>query len=148
MLTRARQGKRDTASHSRGLLLFSVGGRQLAARMEEVVGVRPWTASIPVAGETPFVSEIVRHGQVVLPVFNLAGRLHVSIEGGQPWCLVAKHPLGHMAICIDDEMPVLLPYDSTNLQTYRGNDLPAEESYKVGMEQIPILRMSQLLASP
>ncbi len=148
MLKRARQDKGDKASHSRGLLLFSVGGRQLAARMEEVVGVRPWTASIPVASRTPFVSEVVRHEQVVLPVFNLAGRLHVSIEGGHPLCLIAKHPLGNMAICIDEEMPVLQPYHSINLQAYRGNDLPTEGSYVVGTEEIPLLLMSQLLSSP
>jgi len=130
-----------------GVLLFSVGGRRLAAMMEEIVGVTSWNVSIPVASETPFVSSVVRHDQVVLPVFDLAGRLRVSIEGGHPLCLVAKHPLGNLAICIDETMPTMQTWDSARLHSYQGKDVPTERSYLVEAEEIPILCISQLLSS-
>lgn len=147
MLKQGGQSKRSLEHPLQGMLLFSVGGRRLAVKMEEVVGVTSWKASIPVAGETPFVSGLMRHDQVVLPVFDLAGRLQVSVEGGHPLCLVTKHPLGNMAICIDEAMPMMLTCDSARLQVYQGNELPAERSYVVDTEEVPILVMSRLLAS-
>ena len=146
MVTQGRQAKPALERLRQGLLLFSIGRRRLAVRMEEVVGVTSWSASVPVMGETPFVSGLVRQDQVVLPVFDLAGRLRVSVEGGHPLCLVAKHPLGNMAICIDGVMPTMQMCDSVHLQTYQGNDLPAEQSCVVDLEEIPILHISQLLS--
>jgi len=146
VLTQGRQPKPALEHVRQGLLLFSIGGRRLAAKMEEVVGVTSWSASIPVTGETPFLSGLVRQDQVVLPVCDLAGRLRVSVEGGHPLCLVTKHPLGHMAICIDETVPVMQVCDSVRLRTYQGNDLPAEQSCVVDMEEIPILHISQLLS--
>lgn len=146
MLKQGTQSKQALDHSRRGFLLFSVGGRRLAAMMEEVVGVTPWNVSIPVTGETPFVSGLVRQDQVVLPVFDLAGRLRVSVEGGHPLCLVAKHPLGNLAICIDDAVPIMQRCESVRLQAYPGTDLPAEQSYVVEREVIPILHMAQLLS--
>lgn len=146
MLTQGRHAKPAPERLRQGLLLFSIGRRRLAVRMEEVVGVTPWSASVPVTGETPFVSGLVRQDQVVLPVFDLAGLLRVSVEGGYPLCLVAKHPLGNMAICIDEVMPTMQMVDSEYLRTYQGNDLPAEQSCVIDLEEIPILHISQLLS--
>ena len=146
MLTQGRQSKQTLDSRRQGVLLFSVGGRRLGAMMEEVVGVTSWSAFVPVTGETPFLSGLVRQDQEVLPVCDLAGRLRVVIEGGHPLCLVAKHPLGNMAICIDDTVPVMQRFDSVSLRGYSGNELPAEQSCVVDMEEIPILHLSQLLS--
>ncbi|OQW37514.1 MAG: hypothetical protein A4E19_12595 [Nitrospira sp. SG-bin1] len=55
-----------------------------------------------------------------------------------------KHPLGEMAVCIDEEIPVLHTVDPATLQIYRGKDLPAEGSYTNGLDEIPILSVSRL----
>ena len=146
MLNQGGQNKQAVDRSRPGLLLFSVGGRRLAAMMEEVVGVMAWNGSIPVAGETPFVSGLVRQDQVVLPVFDLAARIQVAIAGGHPLCLVAKHPLGNLAICIDETVPVMRAYDSVHVQGYQGNEVPAEQTCVVEGEEIPILYMAGLLS--
>ncbi len=145
MLRGVRTGQRGTVSRARNLLVFSVGGRRLATRAEDVVGITRWKDSVPIVSRTPFVSAVVRQGQAVLPVFDLAGRLHLSVQGSSPLCLTATHPLGHMAICIDEEVPALQPYEPSGIQIYRGKDLPAEESYVIGFDEIPILSLSQLV---
>ncbi len=111
---------------------------------QEVAGIAPWETSIPVAGRTPFVTAVVRRHQKVLPVFDLAELLHVTVQGSSPLCLTAKHPLGDMAICIDEEIPVLHTLDSAAIQVYRGKDLPAEWSYASGLDEIPILSVHRL----
>jgi hypothetical protein len=55
-----------------------------------------------------------------------------------------KHPLGEMAMCIDEEIPILHTLDPAALQTYHGKDLPADGSYTNGLDEIPILSVSQL----
>jgi hypothetical protein len=49
-----------------------------------------------------------------------------------------------MAMCIDEEIPVLHALDPAALQTYQGKDLPADGSYTNGLDEIPILSVSQL----
>lgn len=146
MIKQGSVSKQVLAHPPRRVLLFSIGGRRLAARMEEVVGVTSWSVVVPLKNETPFLSGLVRHDQAVLPVCDLAARLRVSVEGGHPLCLVAKHPLGNMAICIDEVMPIMQTCDTDRLRNYQANDLPAEQSCEVDMEEIPILHMSQLLS--
>jgi len=145
MLRWVKTGQREAVSGARNLLVFSVGGRRLATRAEEVVGIGPWKDSVPIASQTPFVSAIIRQGDVVLPVFDLAARLHLSIQGSSPLCLTATHPQGHMAICIDEEVPALQPYEPSGIQRYRGKDSLAEESYVIGFDEVPILSLSQLV---
>ena len=145
MLRGATAGQRETVSRVRNLLVFAVGGRRLATRAEEVVGITPWKGSVPIVSRTPFVSAVVRQGHVVLPVFDLAAWLQLSVQGSSPLCLTATHPQGHMAICIDEEVPALQPCEPSGIQIYRGKDLPAEESYVIGFDEIPILSLSQLV---
>jgi hypothetical protein len=52
-----------------------------------------------------------------------------------------------MAMCIDEEIPVLHTLDPAALQTYRGKDLPADGSYTNGLDEIPILSVPQLGAT-
>jgi chemotaxis signal transduction protein len=133
-----------TARQSLQLLVFSVGGRRLAVRTFDVSGISPWNGSISVAGRTPFVTAVIRHEKTVLPVFDLAASLQLTVQGRSPLCLRVKHPLGEMAMCIDEEIPVLQALDRAAIQTYRGKDLPAEGSYTNGLDEIPILSVSRL----
>lgn len=126
------------------LLVFSVGGRRLAVKTSEVAGISEWNAPIPVGSRTPFITAVVRQDQAVLPVFDLASALRLCVQGNNPLCLRIKHPLGDMVICIDEEMPLLQTLEPTAIQTYRGKDVPAEGSYASGLDEIPILSLSQL----
>ncbi|MBX3330981.1 MAG: chemotaxis protein CheW [Nitrospira sp.] len=134
----------ETARQSCQLLVFSVGGRRLAVKTLDVSGISQWNESIPIAGLTPFVTAVVRQGQTVLPVFDLAASLHLTVHGNSLLCLRVKHPLGEMVMCIDEEIPVLHTFDLSVIQTYHGKDLPAEGSYTNGLDEIPILSVSRL----
>lgn len=126
------------------LLVFSVGGKRLAVRTSDVAGVSQWHAPIPVGSRTPFITAVVRQGQAVLPVFDLASVLRLCVEGNTPLCLRIKHPLGDMVMCIDEEMPILQTVELQAIRTYREKDVPAEGSYTSGLDEIPILSIAQL----
>lgn len=143
MLRAGDKSQRHTTRRSWHVLVFSVGGKRLAVKTLEVAGISQWNESIPVAGRTPFVTAVVRLDQAVLPVFDLASSLQLSVQGS-PLCLRVRHPLGDMAMCIDEEMPVLHTLDPSMIQTYRGTDLPADGSYANGLDEIPILSVSRL----
>ncbi len=144
MLRTGQKHHPETARQSWQLLVFSVGGRRLAVKTSDVSGISQWNESVPVAGRTPFVTAVIRQGQTVLPVFDLAASLHLTVQGCSPLCLKIRHPLGEMAMCIDEEIPVLHTFDPAAIQTYQGTDLPAEGSYTNGMDEIPILSISRL----
>ena len=144
MLRTAQKRQRGTARQSCQLLVFSVGGRRLAVKTSDVSGIFQWAEPIPVAGQTPFITSVVRQEQTVLPVFDLAASLRLTVHGSSPLWLRVKHPFGEMAICIDEEIPVLHALDSAAIQTYQGKDLPADGSYTTGLDEIPILSVSQL----
>ena len=144
MLRSTRGERTKTASRSCHLLAFSVGGRQLAVKTDEVAGISGWKGSISVPSRTPFVSAVVRQDAVVLPVFNLAGLLRVAVQGDELLCLTAKHRDGLMAICIDAEMPVLHTLDVTAIKAYRGNEFKAVGTFTNGFDEIPIISLAQL----
>jgi len=126
------------------LLAFSIGGRRFAAKTDDLAGVSEWKEPIPVVSRTPFVSGVVRLGQTVLPTFDLAAWLGLSPRGSEWLWLQAKHPLGTMAVCIDDEMPILQTLERTEVRPYSGQDIPAIGSFLSGADEIPILALSQL----
>ena len=97
------------------LMVFSVGGRMLAARTEDVGGLLPWTGAMAVPSRTPYVHALVRNGEDVLPVFDLAEMLQLRVQGDAPMCLIAKRQDGPMAICIDATMPKLATVESAAL---------------------------------
>ena len=144
MLRSGHKHPRGTARQLCQLLVFSVGGRRLAVKTSDVASISPWTQSVQVAGRTPFVTSVVRQGQTVLPVYDLAASLHLTVQGSSPLCLRVKHPLGEMAMYIDEEIPVLHALDPAALQTYHGKDVPTDGSYTNGLDEIPILSVSQL----
>lgn len=144
MLRTGHKHEKETARQSWQLLVFSVGGRRLAMKTWDVLGISQWYEPIPVAGRTPFVTAVIRQGTTVLPVFDLAASIHLAVQGSSPLCLTVKHPLGEMAMCIDEDIPVLHTFDPTGIQTYQGKDVPAEGSYINGLDEIPILSVSRL----
>lgn len=144
MLRTGENRKTQGARASWMLLVFSVGGRRLAVKTLDVAGISPWRASIPIGSRTPFITSVVRHDQTVLPVFDLASALGLSVQGNHPLCLRIKQRTGDMVMCIDEEIPVLHTLEPAAIQTYKGNDVPAEGSYASGLDEIPILAVSQL----
>lgn len=52
-----------------------------------------------------------------------------------------------MAICIDEEMPVLHSLDIAKIQTYRGQDLDAAGCFADEFEEVPIISLSRLGAA-
>lgn len=144
-MLRSLVGKQQkTIHHSCPLLIFSIGGRRLAVKTNEVAGISQWKGSIPVPGHTPFVSSIMRRDRQVYPVFNLADMLHVSVQGDQLLCLTVKHPDGAMAVCIDEEMPVLHTLATSAIQIYHGGELAADGCFINGFDEIPIIAVSKL----
>lgn len=136
--------KQKSGSRSCPLLIFSVGGRRLAVKTDEVADISEWRGSIPVPSRTQFVSAVVRKDKEVFPVFDLAGLLHVRVRGEELLCLTAKHHRGAMAICIDEDMPVLHTLDTAAIQAYREADFEAIGSFSSGLDQIPIISLAKL----
>jgi chemotaxis signal transduction protein len=116
----------------------------LAVKTDEVAGISQWPGSIAVPSRTPFVSAVVRREREVLPVFDLANLLHVTPRGDTLLCITAKHPRGPMAICIDEEMPVLHHLDAGAMRAYRGSEFEAVGSFQSGLDEIPILSFATL----
>lgn len=144
MLRGAVGRQRQTASQVSHLLVFTVGGRRLAARTEEIGGISAWTGSIAVPSRTPFVFSIIRRDQAVFPVFDLAGMLKVRVRGEQPLCLMVKHPGGGMAICIDEEMPMLQSINTAHIPAYRTQEFEAVGCFTDGFEDVPIISIARL----
>lgn len=139
--------KEKPHSHTCPLIIFSVGGRRLAVKTDEVAGISEWKGSIPVPSRTPFVAAVVRRAQQVFPVFDLAGLLRVSIRGRHLLCVTIKHPDGAMAVCVDEEMPVLHTVDTAAIQVYEGGEFEAVGSFRSGFDEIPIIAASKLAAA-
>lgn len=129
---------------SRGLLVFTVGGRQLAACTEEIAGVRPWPQAMPVPSHTPFVSALIRLEKDCLPVYDLAARLNRTIDPATALCLLVKHEDGPMAICIDPSIPSLHMADSITLHDRPGDDSDIAGTCSIGEEQLTIIRLARL----
>ena len=144
MLRGANGNQRKQAARSWNLIVFSVGGRRLAVKAEELAGIAKWTGSMPADSGMPFVSSMIRVDQAEYPVFDLAEMLHVSVRGDSLLCLMAKHSKGTLAICVDEEMPVLHTLDPSTLQPYHGEEAPVIGSFSNGVDQIPILSIAQL----
>lgn len=129
------------------LLVFSVGGRRMAAKADEVGGVWPWTEAIPVPSVTPFMTAVLRRGEDILPVFDLAGRLNVQIESQTALCLIAKRRDGPMAVRIDGEIPALQLVDEQAMRPVGWRNSDVRATCRVGLEELPIYSLAELGAS-
>ncbi len=128
------------------LMVFSVGGSMLAARTEDVGGVLPWTGSMPVPSRTPHIHALVRNGEDVLPVFDLAEMLQVQVQGDAPMCLIARRQDGPMAICIDAAMPKLVTVDASSLYPPARPDPNILWHCRIDGSVVPIYAFSNLRA--
>ena len=127
--------------------MFAVGGKQLAARAEEVESVMPCSDLIPVPSRTPYVNAVIRHDRVVLPVFDLAARLNVTAPGSAPLCLIAKHENGPLAIRIDPEVPALHMVGTSAVQPHQDADPDLLGTYVYETQAIPVLSLARLGAT-
>jgi chemotaxis signal transduction protein len=130
------------------LIVFRVGGRRLAVQAEDVGGVRPWTGALPVPSRTPFIKALVRHGDEVLPVYDLAGRFRSAVTDAQPLCLVAKRRDGPMAICIDADIPTLQSVDPAAVRRTAGQDPDMTGTCQLGAEEVPVYSLKILGLAP
>lgn len=126
------------------LVVFSVGGRKLAARADEVLCITKWKESAAVPSQTPFVSSVIHSDNALLAVFDLAGLLNVSVQGTDPLCLMVKHPRGPMGIRIDGEMPVLRTLECSSVNPCHGEAFDSLGRFISDNDEIPIIILGKL----
>jgi len=124
--------------------VFSVGGKRLAARTEDVGGVAPWVESIPVPSRTPFVQAMLKRGNQVMPVYDLAAQLNCRLQGDLLLCLVARHIDGPLAICIDADMPSLETVDATAIRPNANGDADMLGAVTIGGNEVAIVALQRL----
>ena len=145
MLRAARQQDQTvTAKRSWNVVVFSVGGRKLAARTEDVGGVAPWIDPVPVPSRTPFVGAMLKREKEVMPVYDLATRLQCEPEGDPLLCLVARHVDGPMAVCIDGVIPSLRNVDVAHIAPSKRLDLETLGSFTDEGQEIDIVALQRL----
>ncbi|HXV68895.1 MAG TPA: hypothetical protein VD738_08225 [Nitrospira sp.] len=113
-------------------------------RTDEVVSISRWNDSAAVPSQTPFVSSVMRSDESLVPIFDLAGLLRVSVQGADSLCLTAKHPHGPMAMRIDGEMPVLHTLDRESIRPCQGEAFESLGSFTNGLDEVPIIALSTL----
>ena len=145
-MLRAARGTQQahTSKPSWNLVVFSVGGVKLAARTEDLGGVSPWTESIPVPSRTPFVQAMLKRGNHVMPVYDLASRLSSPVQGDLLLCLEARHLDGPMAICIDADVPSLETVDATAIRPNGRQDVETLGVVTIGGEDVAIVALQRL----
>jgi chemotaxis signal transduction protein len=126
------------------LLLFSVGGRRIAARANDVGGIWPWTEAVSIPSGTPYVSAVLRRGEDVLPVFDLAGRLSVQVKGSGRFCLIAKRTDGPMAVCIDGDIPTLHSVSEDSIRSGVWKESDVIGTCQIDTEELPIYSLAHL----
>ena len=126
------------------LLVFSVGGRRMAARANEVGGIWPWTEVVSIPSGTPHVSAVLRQGDDILPVFDLAGRLSVQVKGPALLCLIAKRKDGPMAVCIDGNIPALQSVSEESIRPVAWKDSDVIGTCQIEADEVPVYSLAQL----
>jgi chemotaxis signal transduction protein len=140
----SQQEQAVTAKRSWNLVVFSIGGKRLAARTEDVGGVAPWIDTVPVPSRTPFVGAMLAREKNVMPVYDLATRLHREPEGDTLLCLVARHVDGPMAICIDAVIPSLHNIEVNQIVPSKHLDLETLGSFTDEGDDIDIVALQRL----
>lgn len=145
MLRAARQQDQAVAAKkSWNVVVFSVGGRKLAARTEDVGGVAAWVEPVPVPSRTPFVGAMLKREKDVMPVYDLATRLQREPEGDALLCLVARHIDGPMAICIDSVIPTLHSIEINQIVPSKSMDLETLGCFSEDGSDIEIVALQKL----
>jgi hypothetical protein len=126
------------------MVVFSIGGVKLAARTEDVGGVSPWTATVPVPSRTPFVQAMLKRDNYVMPVYDLAARMSRTVQGDPLLCLEVRHLDGPMAICIDAVVPSLETVDRSSIRPNGREDIESLGSVTIGGNDVAIVALQQL----
>ena len=138
-------GAKSTAeARMQGLVVFSVAGQRLAARTDEICGIKPWPCATAVPSDTPFVAALVRHEERCLPVFNLAAKFNRIMHENEPLCLIVKHIDGPLAICIDSQVPSLHMVPRSSMHYRVGNDPDISGTCVADDEELPIINLTTL----
>ena len=134
------------AVHARvqNMVVFSVAGKRLAARTEEIGGVLPWPETTTVPSDTPLVTALVRHEESCLPVFDLAAKFNRTVREEESLCLIVKHIDGPLAICIDAQVPSMHVVPRSAVQYQSGPDPDIAGSCIAGDEQLPLINLATL----
>jgi len=126
------------------LLVFSVGGRRMAARASDVGGIWPWTDGVSIPSGTPHISAVLKRGEDILPVFDLAGRLNVQVKGLPLLCLIAKRKDGLMAVCIDGDIPTLQSVSEASIRPVAWKDSDVIGTCRIEAEELPVYSLAHL----
>lgn len=139
MLRTARHhGQTPEVARPWSLVRFAVGGKRLAVRAEEIGGVSPWTEAMPVPSLTPYVNAVVRQGEEILPVFDLARLLMVQVSRTDCLCLRARREDGPMAVCIDGGVPTLHQIEAKAVQPASSGAPGVIGICTIDSEEVPI----------
>ena len=142
--TSQKQDHAVAAKRAWNVVVFSVGGKKLAARTEDVGGIAPWIDPVPVPSRTPFVNAMLKREKDVMPVYDLGTRLSRQPEGDTLLCLVARHVDGPMAICIDGVIPSIHNVDVAQIVTSQRLDLETLGSFHDEGQDIDIVALQRL----
>ena len=145
--TTRHHGQTPEAAKPWSLVLCSVGGKRIAVRTEEIGGVSPWAEAMPVPSLTPYVNAVVRQGDEILPVYDLARLLMVQVPKTERLCLRAKRQDGPMAVCIDADVPTLHQVDAKAIQPAPSGMPGVIGSCAIGEEEVPIYSWTALWKS-
>jgi chemotaxis signal transduction protein len=126
------------------VVVFSVGNRRMAVKAEEVGGVWPWVEATLIPSGTAHIRAVMRRGDDVLPVFDLAEWLHVQVQGVAPLCLIVKRQDGPMAVCIDADIPTLQTIDASAIKPSPNPGSEEAGLCQIGSEEIPLYSLLTL----
>jgi hypothetical protein len=87
---------------------------------------------------------MLKRGNRVMPVYDLAGRLSCPAQGDQLLCLEARHLDGPMAICIDADVPSLETVDAASIRPNGRGDIESLGSVMIGGNDVAIVALQRL----
>jgi chemotaxis signal transduction protein len=87
---------------------------------------------------------MIRDGEELLPVFDLAGRLSLEPGRNLPWCLILKRGDGPVAVRVDGEMPQIQAVRADELRSPEGLAPDMDAVCRIGTEDIPVLSVMTL----
>jgi chemotaxis signal transduction protein len=87
---------------------------------------------------------VARQDKQLIPVFDLAERLGVEVQGASPLCLIAKQAEGPVAICVDEDVPSLSTIELSVIQPSRSSDRDVVGLFQQGDQEVPIYALDRL----
>lgn len=136
--------KSTAESRMQRIVVFSVAGKRLAARTDEIDAVMPWPGATAVPSDTPFVASLVRHANGCFPVFDLAAKFGRTMNEDESLCLTIKHIDGPLAICVDSHVPSLHVVERSSMHYRAGSDPDITGTCVANAEEIPIINLTTL----